>query len=94
MLLLNKEMIEMFNYILANNYTLIIVVLGTMLLGIAAGSIGTVSILRKQALIGAALSHATLPGVVLAFIITERKEIWVLLIGAAIAATLAMALIT
>lgn len=78
----------------ANNYTLIIVVFGTMLLGIAAGAIGTITILRRQALIGDALSHATLPGVVLAFMLTGQKEIWVLLIGAAAAATLSIILIT
>lgn len=78
----------------ANNYTLIIVVFGTMLLGIAAASIGTITILRRQALIGDALSHATLPGVVLAFMLTGYKEIWVLLLGAAFAATLSISLIT
>ncbi len=75
------------------NYTLIIVVLGTMILGISAGAIGTISILRRQALIGDALSHATLPGVVLAFILTGQKDIWVLLCGAAIAAVVSVSLI-
>lgn len=76
------------------NYTLIVVVFGTMLLGIASGAIGTITILRKQALIGDVLSHATLPGVVVAFILTGQKEIWVLLLGAAGASIIAMTLLT
>lgn len=78
----------------SENYTLIIVVIGTMLLGVASGAIGTITILRKQALIGDVLSHATLPGVVVAFMLTGQKEIWVLLVGAAVAAVIAMTLIT
>ena len=46
-----------------------VVVLGTMLLGLAAGLIGTFMLLRKRALMADALSHATLPGIGVAFIV-------------------------
>ena len=45
-----------------------VVVLGTALLGVAAGVVGAFTLLRKRALLGDALSHAMLPGVALAFI--------------------------
>ncbi len=51
------------------DYNTRVVVLGTMLLGVAAGVIGTFMLLRKRALMGDALSHATLPGIGIAFIV-------------------------
>ncbi|MBZ0170977.1 MAG: metal ABC transporter permease, partial [Phycisphaerales bacterium] len=44
------------------------VIAGTSLLGLAAGVIGVFALLRKRALVADALSHATLPGIVLAFL--------------------------
>ena len=45
------------------DYTTRTVVIGTTLLGVAAGIIGTFTYLRKRALMGDALSHAALPGI-------------------------------
>lgn len=69
------------------------ILLGIFVLGFATGSIGLFSTLRKQALIGDALSHAALPGVVLAFIIFGTRDLEVLLLGAVVSAFLAMGLI-
>lgn len=82
----------MLNFI-RENYTLFIVILGTAILGLSNGALGVFNILRKNALVGDALSHATLPGVVLAFILTQNKSMEILLIGAAISAVLAMFLL-
>lgn len=71
---------------LFSDYTLRTVALGTMILGIVTGVLGSFVVLRKQSLIGDAMSHATLPGIVLAFMLTGQKLFVVLLIGAAIAA--------
>lgn len=65
-----------------------VVVLGTTLLGLAAGVIGTFALLRKRALMGDALAHATLPGIALAFLAAtalggQGRSLPVLLIGAA-----------
>ncbi len=70
-----------------------VVVLGTMLLGLAGGVIGTFMLLRKRALMGDALSHATLPGIGLAFMVMtaaggEGKYLPGLLLGAVISGTL------
>jgi manganese/zinc/iron transport system permease protein len=48
-------------------YNATLVAIGATLLGIAAGSTGTFLFLRKRALVSDAISHATLPGVCLAF---------------------------
>ena len=49
-------------------YNATLVTLGAALLGMAAGVGGTFLFLRKRALVSDAISHATLPGVALAFI--------------------------
>ena len=53
-----------------------------MLLGIVSGVLGCFAILRKQSLLGDAVSHASLPGVCLAFMITHIKNTEILLLGA------------
>ena len=45
-----------------------VVVLGTTLLGAAAGIVGVFALLRRRSLVADALGHATLPGIALAFI--------------------------
>ncbi len=67
-----------------------VVVLSATLLGISAGLVGCFALLRKRALMGDALAHATLPGIALAFIIgsalgLEARSLAVLLPGAAVA---------
>lgn len=75
------------------DYTLRTVALGTMALGIVSGALGSFAVLRRQSLLGDAMSHAALPGVVLAFILTRSKAPLVLIIGAAIAGWLATLLL-
>ena len=69
------------------DYNTRVVVLGVMALGAAAGLIGTFLLLRKRALTADALSHATLPGIAIAFMAMvamggEGKSLVGLLIGA------------
>lgn len=66
------------------SYSFIIVAIGTVILAIAAGVIGTVSVLKGQSLIGDAIGHATFPGIVIAFIIFGVMETSVLVFGAII----------
>jgi manganese/zinc/iron transport system permease protein len=67
------------------DYTLRNVALGSALLGIVGGMLGTFAVLRRQGLLGDALAHAALPGIVIAFMLTGSKAPLVLMIGAAIA---------
>lgn len=73
--------------LLLEDYNTRVVVGGTTMLGIAAGVIGSFTLLRKRALMGDALSHATLPGIGLAFMLSVAaggtgKSLPVLLLGA------------
>lgn len=54
---------------------------------------GNFLILRRQALIGDAISHVVLPGIVVAFLITGTVTTWPMLLGAAGAALVAVFLI-
>ena len=75
------------------NYTLRTVALGATVIGLVSGSLGSFAMLRKQSLLGDAMSHAALPGVVGAFLLTRSKSSLILIIGAMIVgwlATLAM----
>lgn len=67
------------------DYTLRNVALGSALLGVVSGVLGSFAVLRKQGLLGDALSHAALPGVCLAFLLTGSKASLVLMLGAAFA---------
>jgi manganese/zinc/iron transport system permease protein len=72
---------------LSAGYNTAVVVVGTACLGIAAGTIGTFLLLRRRALVSDALSHSTLPGIALAFLIAtwlgfEGRSLPVLLTGA------------
>lgn len=58
---------DIIDVVLLQNYNTRLVVLSTTMLGIAAGLIGSFLLLRKRSLMGDALSHATLPGVAIAF---------------------------
>ena len=71
------------------DYTLRTVALGSAALGIVSGTLGAFAVLRRQALLGDAMSHAALPGVALAFLITGSRAPLVLMIGAALTGWLA-----
>lgn len=70
---------------LFTDYTIRTVALGAAILGIVAGAMGTYALLRRQSLLGDAMSHAALPGVIIAFMLTASKAPFVLTLGAAVA---------
>lgn len=76
-------------YDLLFDYTLRTVALGSAVLGIVSGALGAYAVLRKQSLLGDAMSHAALPGIALAFLLTGSKMSIVLILGAAIAGWIA-----
>lgn len=77
-----------------NDFTFRVVSFGSLILGMISGALGCFAVLRKQSLIGDAISHCTLPGIAIAFLITNSKNIEVLLFGALISGLLSMYLIT
>ena len=78
---------ELINTLLFD-YTVRTVAMGAAVLGIVAGALGTFALLRRQSLLGDAMSHAALPGVLLAFMLTGSKAPVVLVLGAAVAGVL------
>jgi manganese/zinc/iron transport system permease protein len=66
------------------DYTLITVAIGGGILGLVSGVLGSFAVLRRQSLLGDALSHAALPGVAIAFLLAGR-DLPYLLIGAGVA---------
>lgn len=74
---------------LFSDYTFLMVATGSLLMGIISGVMGTFAVLRKQSLLGDGVSHAALPGVVLAFLTTGTKNTELLLAGATITGLLA-----
>lgn len=74
-------MIEYFSMVWSD-YTLRTITLGTAILGAVCGMLGSFAVLRKESLLGDAISHAALPGIALAFLITGAKDSATLLLGA------------
>lgn len=68
-----------------DNYTLRTVALGTAALGAVSGALGCFAVLRRQSLLADAVSHAALPGVVIAYLLTHSKDSLTLSLGAAAA---------
>lgn len=66
--------------------------IASITIGISCGLIGTYIMLRRMSLIGDALAHAVLPGVVVSFIVAGKSEI-ALFIGAVISGILTVLLI-
>jgi manganese/zinc/iron transport system permease protein len=64
-----------------------------VLAAIACALPGNFLILRRQALIGDAISHVVLPGIVVAFLITGTISTWPMMIGAGAAAIAAVIMI-
>ncbi|WP_338551213.1 metal ABC transporter permease [Roseovarius phycicola] len=76
-------------------YNATLVTVGAMLLGIAAGATGTFLFLGKRALVSDAISHATLPGVALAFMLMvafggDGRSLLGLLLGSAVTSAIGL----
>jgi len=78
---------ELREVLMLESYNTRLVVLATTLLGIGAGLVGAFLLLRKRSLMGDVLSHATLPGIGIAFALGTTmagggKSLGILLTGA------------
>jgi manganese/zinc/iron transport system permease protein len=76
-------------------YNATLVAIGATLLGVSAGITGTFLFLRKRALVSDAVSHATLPGVCLAFLLMasfggDGRNLLGLLIGSAVSSAIGL----
>lgn len=60
------------------------IILTGSLVAISCGTLGCYLILRKMAMVGDAISHAVLPGIVLAFLFSGSRDTLTMLLGAGI----------
>ena len=78
---------------LFSDYTARTILLGAASLGVVSGVVGSYAVLRRQSLMGDVMSHAALPGIVVAFLVVGAKERIAIFLGAAVSAALAAAAI-
>src|SRR5688572_3108879 len=71
-----------------------VVLLGIALLGLAAGVVGSFAVLRRRALVGDALAHASLPGVCMAYFVVGDRNFAAFLAGALVFGVLGVAAIS
>jgi manganese/zinc/iron transport system permease protein len=76
------------------SYNTTVVLAGSALLGAGAGVVGSFAVLRRRALTGDALSHATLPGLCLAFLVLGERSLPAMLFGALCTGVLGVAVIS
>lgn len=86
-----REVID--TLLLRSGFNTNLVIIGTALLGLAAGVVGVLALLRKRSLTTDALSHATLPGITSAFLAAgwlglDGRSLPILLLGATITGVL------
>ncbi len=72
--------------------TYLTVIIGVTVLGAVCGTLGTLAVLRRSALVGDTLAHAALPGIAGAALLTGTTALPVLLVGAAVTGLLALTL--
>jgi manganese/zinc/iron transport system permease protein len=72
-------------------YNTLVVAAGVAAVGLAAGVVGSLTLLRKRPLVGDAAAHATLAGVAGAFLVSGRRDLPMLLAGALAAAVAGLA---
>lgn len=77
------------------NHTFRMVFFGTIAIGVVSGALGSFAYLRKQSLISDVISHAALPGTLLAFLAAvflgaDGRNMFGLIIGAVVIGTLAV----
>lgn len=76
-----------------SDYTIQNVMIGAALLGISSGTLGVFAVLRQQSLLGDTLSHATLPGVALGFMVAGTRHLPSIMLGALITGSAAALLV-
>src|SRR5690554_2689665 len=59
------------------------IILTGILVALSCGLLGVFLILRKMAMVGDAISHAVLPGIVIAYLVADSRNAIIMLIGAA-----------
>lgn len=85
-----QEVLYFFSF---QDFSLNIVLLTTLFLGIASGLVGVITVLNHKTLIVNAISHSILPGVCFGFILSGTKNPWYLISGGFLSGMLSVLLI-
>lgn len=83
---------EYFNLFLGS-YTFKVVTIGCALLAMISAIIGNFAVLKRESLLGDGVAHASLAGVCMAFLLTGKKEMYILLLGALFVGLICVSLI-
>lgn len=83
----------MFDTSVLTSYSFLVVAIGTLFLAIASASLGTITVLKGQSLIGDAIGHSAFPGLVLSFMLFSSRNPVLLLFGAILSGSVAFILI-
>ena len=75
------------------DYSFVTVAIGTSIFALASCLLGSISVLKRQSLIGDVIGHASYPGVVLAFMVFESRNPLLLMLGAMLAGLLSYRLV-
>ena len=86
---MHRGRVEKMNWLIFKDYSFLVVAIGTVLLGVASGIVGSVSVLKGQSLIGDAVGHASFPGIILFFMLFLTRNPLVLMAGAVVSGLLA-----
>jgi manganese/zinc/iron transport system permease protein len=81
-----------FSLLLAGDH-IATVLLGSAVIGAMLGAVGAIALMRREALLGDALAHCTLIGVVVAFLVTGQRDFLILFFGALVSATVGLLVI-
>lgn len=72
--------------------SLIPLLIGVVVLGFTCGVLGTILFLRKESMVGDAVSHALFPGITLTFLLTQTHAPFLLFLGGTVSGTIALCL--
>ena len=75
------------------DYSFVTVAFGTSIFALASCLLGSISVLKRQSLIGDVIGHASYPGVILAFMVFESRHPLLLTLGAMLAGLLSYRLV-
>lgn len=70
--------------LLSEYYPLLLTIISCSIIGTVAGILGVFVLLKKQTLLGDTISHASLPGIVMALLISQQKDPAILMLGGTI----------
>jgi manganese/zinc/iron transport system permease protein len=62
----------------------LIIILAGILVAVSCGLLGSFMILRKMTMLGDAISHAVLPGIVISYLVSSSRDVFFMLSGAII----------